>query len=144
MENNKKLFNIMRMVFLTAFIFDILLGFFLIIFAKDIQIFLEIGIREEPAFIRLIGLFPIFVGYLYYLMFRDQKKYAVLIKVTLLERITFPIILAFEILSLIKPPFGIFKYFEIITIIITTIYAIFLGVMQAYYLKKTGENIFEF
>ena len=126
----------MRLLFFVAFIVDAALGLLCIFFAHQVQIILNIAIREEPVFIRLLGLFPLFVGYLYYLLFRDQKKYLILIQVTVVERILYPILLSFEIFYLLKAPFSLIHYSFIGMALVT----LFLGVMQIYYLKNLKEQ----
>lgn len=69
-----------------VFPFDFVLGLILIIFAKTVQDVLNIGHLDEPAFIRMAGVFTFFLGYLYFLAYRNPKKNFILFQVTLVLR----------------------------------------------------------
>jgi hypothetical protein len=69
-----------------VFPFDFVLGLILIIFAKTVQDILNIGHLEEPSFIRMAGVFTFFLGYLYFLSYRNPEKNFILFQVTLVLR----------------------------------------------------------
>ncbi len=69
-----------------VFPFDFVLGLILIIFAKTLQDILNIGHLEEPTFIRMAGVFTFFLGYLYFLSYRNPEKNFILFQVTLVLR----------------------------------------------------------
>lgn len=69
-----------------VFPFDFVLGLALIIFAKTVQVILNIGYLDEPSFIRMAGVFTFFLGYLYFLAYRNPEKNFVLFQVTLVLR----------------------------------------------------------
>ena len=69
-----------------VFPFDLTLGFGLIFLAGMVQDILDIGHLEEPAFIRMAGVFTFFLGYLYFLAYRDPDRYFILFQVTLVLR----------------------------------------------------------
>lgn len=82
-ESNKK-----RIVLISKilFPFDFVLGFLLIIFAKAVQDILNIGYLDEPAFIRMAGVFTFFLGYLYFLIYRNPDGNFILFQVTIVLR----------------------------------------------------------
>lgn len=130
--------KIMRWLFFVAFIVDVALGLICILFAHQVQVILNVAIREEPAFIRLLGLFPLFVGYLYYLIFRDQRKYIVLIQATVVERLLYPVLLSLELFYFLAGPFGLIHLLFSIMAVITA----FLAFAQVYYLKRLSQKVF--
>ena len=81
-HDRKRLVLISKIVFP----FDFVLGLTLIIFAKAVQEILGIGHLEEPIFIRMAGVFTFFLGYLYFLSYRNPEKNFVLFQVTLVLR----------------------------------------------------------
>ncbi len=129
--------KIMRLLFFVAFIVDAALGLLCIFFAHQVQIILNVAIREEPVFIRLLGLFPLFVGYLYYLLFRDQRKYIMLIQITVIERFLYPILLSVELIFLLPRPFALIHIAFCIMALIT----LFLALMQVYYLIRLNRKV---
>lgn len=129
--------KVMRLLFFIAIIVDVALGLVCIFFASWVEFILNMPISKEPVFIRLLGLFPVFVGYLYYLIFLDQKKYLLLIQVTVVERFLYPILLSVELFYLLPPPFSLIHLAFIIMALIT----LFLALMQAYYLRQLGQKI---
>jgi len=129
--------KVMQWLFFTAFIVDVALGLLCIFFAQQVQVILNVAIREEPVFIRLLGLFPIFVGYLYYLIFRDQRKYVVLIQLTIVERFSYPILLSVELFYLLPGPFSLIHFAFSGMAFIT----LFLAFMQVYYLIKLNQKV---
>lgn len=129
--------KIMKALFFIAIIVDVALGMFCVFFARWIEIILNLSVNEEPALIRILGLFPIFVGYLYYLIFCDQRKYIVLIQITVVERFLYPILLSAELFYLLPGPFSLIHLAFGIMAVIT----LFLALMQAYYLKQLNQRI---
>jgi hypothetical protein len=129
-----------RFLFATAFVFDTVLGIFCIAFAPTLQEWLRMP-ECDPVFIRLTGLFPMFIGYCYFLMFRDPRRFP-LIQVTTLERLTFPLFIAYALLHVIRTNFGTIPCLYLLVIGGVTAYALALGAIQAYYLKQSGERIF--
>ena len=129
--------KVMRVLFFAAFIVDVALGLICVFFAQEVQIILNVGREEEPAFIRILGLFPIFVGYPYYLIFCDQRKYLVLIQVTVLERLSYPILLSAEIFYLLPGPFSLIHLVFSAMALIT----LFLALMQVYYLIQLNQKV---
>ena len=83
-ENNA----IKRLVLLAklVFPFDLILGLGLIFLAGMVQDILNIGYLEEPAFIRMAGVFTFFLGYLYFLAYRDPDRHFILFQATLVLR----------------------------------------------------------
>lgn len=83
-ENNaqKRLVLLAKIVFP----FDFILGLCLIFFAGMVQDILNIGHLKEPAFIRMAGVFTVFLGYLYFLAYRKPDKNYILFQVTLVLR----------------------------------------------------------
>ena len=69
-----------------VFPFDFVLGLTLIFFAKTAQGILNMGHLDEPAFIRMAGVFTFFLGYLYFLAYRNPEKHFILFQVTLVLR----------------------------------------------------------
>ena len=129
--------KIMRLLFFAAFVVDVALGLLCIFFAHQVQIILNVAIREEPVFIRLLGLFPLFVGYLYFLIFHDQRKYIMLIQITVIERFLYPILLSVELIFLLPGPFSLIHIAFCIMALIT----LFLALMQVYYLIRLNRKV---
>lgn len=124
----------LRAVLLQGALADSVFGLLLLVFASCFQSLLDIGIREEPLFIRIAGGFLIFVGYLYYLTYRDHEKYPILIQATFVLRIIFTLLLLSEIFILLPRPFALVH----IALLILALGEVYFGVMQAYHLKKLG------
>ena len=125
----------MRLLFFVAFVVDVLLGLICVFFAGWVQRTLQLPLEQEPVFLRMLGLFPTFVGYLYYLIFRDMKKYHALIQVTVVERFMYPVILSAELLFLLPNPSAILT----ISFIVMAVITLFLAIMQTVYLRR--ENL---
>jgi hypothetical protein len=122
----------LRVILLEAFVVDIVLGVFLIIFASKIQGWLSIGIREEPIFIRIVGGFLIFIGYLYYLAYRYHERQPILVQSTLILRFIFILLLLTEIFILLPGPFSVIK----VSLLIPVLGEVYFAGMQVYHLKK--------
>lgn len=124
----------LRTVLLEGALADSVFGLLLLVFASPIQSWLNIGIREEPFFIRVAGGFLIFIGYLYYLTYREHEKYPILIQATFVLRVIFTLLLFSEIFILLPAPFALVH----IALLILALGEFYFGVMQAYHLKKLG------
>ncbi len=124
----------LRAVLLEASLIDFVLGISVIAFASQIQNWLAIGIREEPFFIRIVGGFLVFIGYLYYLAYRYHEKQPILVQATLMLRFIFILLLFCEMFILLRGPFSIVH----ISLLIPVLGEVYFAVMQTYHLRRLG------
>ncbi len=127
----------LRVVLLQAWLIDLALGIFIFAFASQIQRWLCIGIRGEPFFIRIVGGFLVFVGYLYYLAFRYHEKQPILVQATLMLRFIFILLLFSEIFILLRGSFSVVH----ISLLIPALGETYFAGAQAYHLKKLEKPL---
>lgn len=127
----------LRVVLLQAALIDLALGIFVFAFASQIQRWLCIGIREEPFFIRIVGGFLVFVGYLYYLAYRYHEKQPILVQATLMLRLIFILLLFSEIFILLRGSFSVVH----ISLLIPALGETYFAGAQAYHLRKLGKPL---
>ena len=124
----------LRVVLLEASLIDIAIGIFDFAFASQIQSWLDIGIKGEPFFIRIIGGFLVFIGYLYYLAYRYHEKQPILIQATLMLRFIFILLLFCEVFVLLPGPFSMVH----LSLLIPALGEVYFAALQAYHLRKLG------
>ena len=127
----------LRAVLLQASLIDLAFGICVLAFASRIQMWLGIGIRPEPFFIRIVGGFLIFVGFLYYLAYLHHESQPILVQATLMLRFIFVSLLFCEVFILLQSPFSIIH----ISLLIPALGEIYFAVLQTYHLKKLGKPL---
>ena len=106
------------------------------LFATNIHSIFVISIDKEPLFVRTTGLFMLFMGYQYYLAYRDYEGYLCLVQTTILLRAIFAAANLLEAFFLMERPFSFPNYY----FLAMGLFDMFMGAVQIYCLKKLGKR----
>jgi hypothetical protein len=132
-ENVKKL---LKLCLLVGAIDGLIGGPLVVLLANTIHNIFVIHIGIEPLFVRTTGLFMLFMGYQYYLAFRDYEKYISLVQTTILLRVIFMIANFLEAFLLLERPFSFPNYY----FLAMGVFDMCMAATQIYCLKKLGKR----
>ncbi|NUO09707.1 MAG: hypothetical protein HUU08_13685 [Candidatus Brocadia sp.] len=83
----------LRLLFLGLAIFDLILGTIFIFFGEYLFSVFHLGTYSQPQFFMIcVGIFLYHYVYVQYMAFKDPRKYSTCLNMTVLIRLTFPII----------------------------------------------------
>jgi len=102
-----------KALFLTAAIYDIVLGITFLFFYRPVYRFLNIPVPEYPAYLSLSGAFVIVVGIAYYMIYLNIHRNRDLVKVGTLYKLAYCLIV-FYYFSVEYLPHNLFLIFGII------------------------------
>lgn len=136
MEKVDRIKRLLKFCLLLGLLDGLIGGPIVFLFAEKVHDIFVTHIEVEPLFVRTTGLFMFFMGYQYYLAYRDYERYLCLVQTTILLRAIFMTANLLEAFFLMERPFSFPNYY----FFAMGLFDMFMGAAQIYCLNGLGEK----
>lgn len=113
-------------------LWDIGIGLYAVLFAKHLQQLILFTPQNEPLFIRGVGVYWLFAGYIQFLGLIKPEKNILAVQLSIVFRLSAAMIDFIEAFFLLKQPFYFFHYLLIFFVFMNCLIAY----LTAYFLRK--------
>ncbi len=136
MEKEENVKKLLKFCLLLGTLDGLVGGPVVFLFATKIHSIFVVSIDIEPLFVRTTGLFMLFMGYQYYLAYRDYEEHLCLVQTTIVLRAVFMVANLLEAFFLLERPFSFPNYY----FFAMGLFDMFMGAIQIYCLKRLGKR----
>lgn len=136
MEQEYRVIRALKFFLLLGLLDGLIGGPIVFLFAEKVHAVFVAPMESEPLFVRTTGLFMFFMGYQYYLAYRDFEKYLCLVQTTILLRTIFMAANFLEAFFLLPKPFSFPNYY----FFGIGLFDMVMVAAQIYCLKKLGKR----